>query len=84
MRSEVGLNEELGSLRFSRNECVVAWYSRFGSHQRGETVGALSGLQDEQECAVCGHQATRSCGGWPFCQVPKDQSSEISLDIYCK
>ena len=81
MRGQVGLNEELGVMRFQRTECMVAWHSRFGSHQRGETVGALSGLQDQQECALCGRQATRSCGGWPFCQVSADQQGEVSFDL---
>ena len=82
MRSETGTDQELGVLRIQCTECMVAWDSRLGSYQSEEGSSALSGLQDKQECEICGRKAIGFGGLWAFRQVSGDQEGEVCIDLH--
>ncbi len=77
MRSKTWVDEELRVVRLRCSECMVAWGSGFGDYQQEDGDGALHRLQDEQECEICGREATRSCRLWVIRQVSGDQEGKI-------
>ena len=81
MRSKTWFDEDLRVVRFRCSECMVAWGSRFGDYQQEDGDYIFCGLQDEQECEICGRNATGSCRLWAIRQVSGDSDGEVSLAV---
>jgi len=78
MRSKTWVDEEFRVVRLRCSECVVAWGGGFGDYQSDYGNGTLHRLQDEQECEICGREATRSCRMWIICEISGDSEGEVS------
>jgi hypothetical protein len=79
---KLGLTKNLESCEF--NAPNVWWHgiADLGSYQSEEGSSALSGLQDKQECEICGRKAIGFGGLWAFRQVSGDQESEVRTDLH--
>ena len=81
MRSKTWFDEELRILRFRCSECMVAWGSRPSDYQQEHGDGVFCGLQDEQECEICGRYPTGSCRLWIIRKVSGDSDDQIGTLI---
>ena len=74
--------EKFCAVKLGLTKNLKAWDSRLGSYQLEEGSSALSGLQDKQECEICGRKAIGFGGLWAFRQVSGDQTGEVCIDLH--
>jgi len=81
MRSKTWVDGNLRVLRFRCAKCVVAWGGGLSDYQQEDGDSLLGGLQDKQECEICGRKAIGPSSLWTICKVSVYQENPLRIAV---
>ena len=81
MRSRAWFDEELRRVHVRCSECVVAWGGRPSDYQSEVGDVLFDRLQDQQECEICGRDATRSRRLWAIRKISGSEEDKVGAYV---